>query len=186
MNKTLNIEQNKQKQDEFLKLFNPLKERLWRFCLSISRNYEDAKELLSETIYQAYINFGTVKSKEAFLSYLFTIASRANAKRNEKQKRIDLVENETFDRIATDSVSLDDKFEIEALYLALDKLPPNQKEAIILFDIMGFSRDEICDIQVATLDAVKARLFRGRNKLAELLGAVKNNKNIPFFERKSK
>jgi RNA polymerase sigma-70 factor (ECF subfamily) len=48
-------------------------------------------------------------------------------------------------------------------------LPPEQKEAIILQDIMGFSQKEICEIQSISLDALKQRLYRGRKKLAELL-----------------
>ena len=48
-------------------------------------------------------------------------------------------------------------------------LPEEQKEAVILFEISGFSIKEICEIQQAGESAVKQRLKRGRQKLTEIL-----------------
>jgi RNA polymerase sigma-70 factor (ECF subfamily) len=44
-----------------------------------------------------------------------------------------------------------------------------QREAIILFEIAGFSIKEIVVIQNASESAVKQRLKRGREKLVEIL-----------------
>ena len=57
----------------------------------------------------------------------------------------------------------------EALYAALDKLPAAQKEAVILFEISGFSIKEIAEIQGSTESGVKSRLKRGREALAKLM-----------------
>jgi RNA polymerase sigma-70 factor, ECF subfamily len=68
----------------------------------------------------------------------------------------------------------------------MDKLPREQKEAIILHVIMGFSREEICKIQECGMEALKQRLYRGRKKLADLLGAKddKNEINLSGFSLK--
>jgi len=55
------------------------------------------------------------------------------------------------------------------LHQALSKLPEVQKEAIILYEISGFSIKEIATIQDASEPAVKQRLKRGREKLVEIL-----------------
>jgi len=58
----------------------------------------------------------------------------------------------------------DAKEEISAL-LAL--LPEDQRTAIILRELQGFSYEEICETTGWTLDSVKARLRRAREKLSE-------------------
>jgi DNA-directed RNA polymerase specialized sigma24 family protein len=55
------------------------------------------------------------------------------------------------------------------LYEALAQLPHEQRESIILFEISGFSIQEITVIQNASESAVKQRLKRGREKLMEIL-----------------
>jgi RNA polymerase sigma-70 factor, ECF subfamily len=169
------MNQKTDKQELFLELFEPLKERLWRFCLSVSMNYEDARELLSETIFQSYLNFEKVRNNVAFLSFIFTIASRVNNNNRIKHSRIDYLEPEDLDSLVVNSETPENILEIKELYKALGQMPAEQKEAIILFDIMGFSRTEICEIQNTNLDNVKARLYRGRKKLAEILGVEINN-----------
>ena len=55
----------------------------------------------------------------------------------------------------------------KVLYKALNTLPTNQKEALILFEISGFSIKEVCEIQKSSESAVKQRLKRGRVALAD-------------------
>ena len=63
--------------------------------------------------------------------------------------------------------------DVQLLYEALDNLPVKQRDAVILFEITGFSLEEIRAMQGGTLSGVKARVARGRRKLAKLLGADK-------------
>jgi RNA polymerase sigma-70 factor, ECF subfamily len=158
------------KQEIFLELFEPVKENLWRFCLSLSKNRADAKDLLQDTIEQAYMNFENIKHQEAFLSFLFTITSRISRGKWKKDSNFEFTDSVDFETLVSDNVPPDVKVDITKLYEALDMLPPEQKEGIILFDIMGFSQPEICTIQAIELETLKKRLYRGRKKLAELLG----------------
>jgi RNA polymerase sigma-70 factor (ECF subfamily) len=52
---------------------------------------------------------------------------------------------------------------------ALARLPEKQREAVILFEISGFSLAEIREIQGGSLSGVKSRIVRGRDNLANLL-----------------
>jgi RNA polymerase sigma-70 factor, ECF subfamily len=158
------------KQEIFLELFEPVKDNLWRFCLSLSRNRVDAKDLLQDTIENAYKNFDKLSHHIAFLSFLFTIASRISRTKFNKESKFDFKDDPDFESLVADNVSQDVMADIMILYEALDMLPPEQKEAIILSDIMGYPRAEICKIQEIELETLKKRLYRGRIKLAELLG----------------
>lgn len=171
----------KDKQEIFCKHFLPVKENLWRFCLSVAPDYEQAKDLLQDTIIRSYENFEKLKNKQAFLSYLFTIASRLNQtrfRRRQREQRLD----EAFAESLPDRDPLPDRIlENEDVHTALSKIPVDQREAIVLFNIMGFSRLEICEIQKVSMDTLKARLYRGRKKLAEILSCdddIKSNDSI--------
>jgi RNA polymerase sigma-70 factor (ECF subfamily) len=48
---------------------------------------------------------------------------------------------------------------------ALATLPPEQREAVVLFDVDGYSIREIAALQRASESAVKSRLVRGRERL---------------------
>lgn len=48
---------------------------------------------------------------------------------------------------------------------ALKHLPPEQREAVVLFEVEGFSIEEIAEMQGASQTAVKTRLRRGRERL---------------------
>lgn len=151
-------------------LYNPVHGRFERFCRA--RVYGDMlyQDLMHDTILVAYEKFESLKSKEAFLHFLFGIAIRILANANRKQKPDNLKEHKSAVlQIADESNRADKNLELEMLYEALAKLPDEQREAIILFEISGFSIAEIADLQRAGVSAVKQRLARGRKQLLELL-----------------
>ena len=59
--------------------------------------------------------------------------------------------------------------EVYLLHRALALLPEAQREALILFEISGFSIKEVAGLQAVSISAVKQRLKRGRKKLTEIL-----------------
>ncbi|MBM2814358.1 MAG: polymerase, sigma-24 subunit, subfamily [Ignavibacteria bacterium] len=165
--------------EKFFELLEPLYERLERFALSMTRNREAARDLLGDTVLAAYDSFPGLRSEEAFLSFLFTIASRIYHKAIKSNPKLVSLEQEDLDTlfgIEPDSELLTD---VRILYESLDKLQDIYKETIILFDILGFSYNEICEIQNATLPNVKVRLHRGRSKLAEIMGVNNDLKVFP-------
>jgi RNA polymerase sigma-70 factor (ECF subfamily) len=67
-----------------------------------------------------------------------------------------------------------DAFELLAdlvsLSTAIRKLPPRQREAVVLYHLSGLSIDEIAGQVHSPPGTVKARLSRGRAALAQQLG----------------
>lgn len=177
-----------EKQKKFLDLFEPVKDNLWRFCLTMSKNRENAKDLLQETITIAFNNFDKLSSPDAFLSWLFTIASRKYYEFH--RKKLDLNESVDVDLLFSKDISPEEQADIRHLYDALSKLPDDQRESIVLSDIMGYSREEICKIQDIELETLKSRLYRGRKKLIELLRpekkVVSQNEEISWRRRNEK
>lgn len=158
-----------EKQERFLELFEPVQENFWRYCLSVTMSKDSAKDLLQQTIETAYRQFDSLKNKTAFLSYLFTIASRINVKNFVREKRLISMDSTEFAEILSNDFPADRLYDIKLLYESLDRLPDEQKEAIILQDISGFSQKEICEIQDVSIETLKQRLHRGRKKLTILM-----------------
>jgi RNA polymerase sigma-70 factor (ECF subfamily) len=57
----------------------------------------------------------------------------------------------------------------QVIQAGLNTLPPDQRVALVLSDVQGFSYQEIADITRVSLGTVKSRLSRGRAKLRDYL-----------------
>lgn len=157
-----------QSKQEFIELYKDAHEPLSRFCMAKSYGVMDAKDLLSETVLAAMEGFDKLRNKKAFLSYLFTIASnKVNATLRRRKFSGAYDEQQALAQMDNNGAS-DARFDISILYEALNELPESQKEAVILFEISGFSIKEIMEIQNSGESAVKQRIRRGREKLALL------------------
>lgn len=127
----------------------------------------DYNDLMNETLLVAFEKFESIKNKDAFLSFLFSTSIRILANKNRKSKPNTGLSEDS--QVLDTNSSATTEVEIYFLHKALSLLPTEQKEAVILFEISGFSIKEICEIQQAGESAVKQRLKRGRQKLTEIL-----------------
>ncbi|MCU0427999.1 MAG: sigma-70 family RNA polymerase sigma factor [Candidatus Kapabacteria bacterium] len=147
------------------------------------------QDIIAETVAAAFEQYPTLRHKEAFLSYCFTIATRTHRKMVAQSERLQTASNLAF---ATESVGdvwerLEQKgachdhgtdyqseraADTAALYEAFDTLPAEQREALIMFEILGFSMKEIAEVQNRSTISVKVSVSRGRKLLAKRLGAA--------------
>ena len=165
---------------DFMALYNPVHARFERFCRA--RVYGDMfyKDLMHDAIVVAYEKFDSLKNEKAFLHFLFGIAIRILANSNRKKRPESLRENQSAFQFEDASNRADKNDEINLLYQALALINTDQREAIILFEISGFSIEEIADITKVSQSAVKQRLRRGRQELLSVLSknGVKNHSAI--------
>ena len=152
-------------------LLGPVYRQLENFVFAMTRDAEEARDLVAETLLRAYESFGRLKSPEAFLSYLFSIASREAGRRRRRARWFGSYDQQAAESIEWGGTPPDIGPDLELLHRALAKLPHQQREAVVLFEISGFSLREIQEIQGGTLSGVKVRIHRGRKRLARLLGA---------------
>lgn len=157
------------KEDKFMELFAPEKSKLWRFCLSISKTRDNALDLLQDTIEQAFLHFEELRSEQAFLSFLFTIASRINIRNSKKRQDIFELDEQVIESIVDSDASPEDAMDIKILYECLNSMKYEQKEAIILSEINDLSHQEAAQVQGISLDAFRKRLYRAKNTLRELM-----------------
>lgn len=160
------------KRERFMRLYAPLRPRLARFASAMTNDREEARDLVAETTLVAYEQFSTLRNHQAFLSWLFTIASRLYRKKGVRAGRFGCYSEEQARQIPDSGTSPEVSADVALLYEALAQLPDEQREAVILFEIADLPLKEISAIQRTSLSGVKSRVTRGRRRLAELLGAV--------------
>lgn len=157
------------KQVIFLEWYEPIHPQFERFCKARVFGDMDYRDLMNETLLIAFQKFETIKSKESFLSFLFSICVRIIGNYLQKRKTERWNESESNVDIKELGTSPQEKADVYFLYLALAQLVEEQRESIILFEIVGLSIKEIMEIQGISESAVKQRLKRGREKLTEIL-----------------
>ncbi len=159
---------NKKSKQEFLSLYEKAHEPLMRFCIAKSYGIMEAEDLANETLLVALENFHKLRNKQAFLSYLFSTANNICTTQLRRKKFKGVYQEEKAFAMEDTGVSIESKYDANVLYETMSELPESQKEALILFEISGFSIKEIMEIQGAGESAVKQRIKRGRERLATL------------------
>ncbi len=139
------------------------------FGISLTGNVDRADDLVQETILRALKNIDSFGPGTNMPAWLFTILR--NLFRSEYRKRKREVEDAT--GMYADSLKSQPeqnaRLEFEELRVALDKLPDDQREAVILVGASGFSYEEAAAICGCAVGTIKSRVNRARNRLAELM-----------------
>lgn len=150
-----------------MSLYKPVHVRFERFCKARAYGEMDFKDLMQETIIVAFEKLDDLKNKDTFLHFLFGISIRVLSNSNRKIREEKW--SDSFEKRSANNFDAEKHLEVDDLYKALGKLQEIQREALILFEISGFSIKEVAVIQETSEDAVKKRLSRGRQELAKLL-----------------
>ena len=140
---------------------------VYRYAYAVLGNHADAEDVTQTTFLNAYraLEQGVQPRKPS--NWLMTIASNAIKQRfRQEQARPRQVELD--DRIAGSEAD-DDGPSIGELLTALSKIPPQQRQAIVLREFEGRSYAEIAQILGVTTSALETLLFRARRSLAEEL-----------------
>lgn len=163
----------------FTTLVQRHRDRLWAVALRTAGDREEAADALQDALLSAYRNAGSYRGEAAVTTWLHRVVVNACLDRHRRRKvraTVPLPEDaddargalpDPHDAIGERELAL----EVEA---ALAGLPADQRAAIVLVDLQGFS---VADAAVA-LDCpegtVKSRCSRGRARLAVSLAHLRN------------
>ena len=163
-----------QKQVAFMKAYQPCHEPFLRYCSSLAFGKMDTEDLVQDVLLSAYKHFEKIQQKGQLLHYLIRAARNRSISRWRRSKFKTEIIDQYQNRLKAKGVSAETLLDIQLLYKTLDRLPEKQKDALILFEISGFSMKEIAKIQENSEGAIKTKISRGRQKLRKLLNEGSN------------
>lgn len=159
--------------------YNRCHDAFLRYCSALAYGKMDTEDLVQDVLLSAYHKFEQINDKDQLLHYLIRAARNKSISNWRKKKyRAELLEQHT-ERLTAKGVNPEIMLDIQLMYRTLDQLPEEQKDAIILFEISGFSIKEIALIQNSTEGAIKTKISRGRKKLRQLLEDDKGPSSTP-------
>lgn len=158
-------------------LIEQYQHRLLRYLISIVHDRQTAEDIFQETWIRVLEQGHRYDPRHNFVTWLLTIA-RNLAIDHMRRKHPDALED--LPPTAEPAVSGPGSFEIaaqheqaERLDCALDRIPGEQREAILLRFQEGMSLEEIAAVTRAPLSTVKSRLYRGLEAMSGLVKEIR-------------
>ena len=128
---------------------------------------DEAADAVQEAFIRAWLGLPRFRGGSLFSTWLYRIG--LNAAHDQRLKR----RTEPLDEVREPADPQDSFLVSElssALQAALDQLEDDYRVAVVLYDVLGCSYTEIAELTDVAEGTVKSRIFRGRSRLAELLG----------------
>ncbi len=147
--------------DAFVFLVDRYQGAVYAYCLNQVRSEEDAKDVTQEVLLKAYLKLAQLKTPHAFRSWLYTIASNECRMWHRKRQSCEVLEAE----VEATTAHPDDLETQLTVKKEIDALPESQRLVVLMHYFSGFSLKEIGEFLGTLRTAIKARLFRARQRL---------------------
>ena len=161
----------------------PFLDSLYNMAYRLTRNAEDAQDLVQETFFKAYKHYDKSQAGTNLKAWLFRIMKNSfinsyRKKQNQPPQSAFSDIEDSFENLVDQDAGRqikDPEQEILASVLdqdvqqALDALNDDYRMVISLVDLEGFSYKEAADILEVPVGTVMSRLYRGRRMLEQVL-----------------
>src|SRR5436309_7137946 len=185
------------REEAFSQLVEPYRAQLHAHCYRMLGSVHDAEDALQEALLRAWRGLSRFEGRSSLRSWLYTIATNtclsAIERRPKRVLPIDygpatdphvapgepIVESVWLEPYPDETLGLEDGYAApEASYeqregielafvAALQHLPPNQRAALILREVLGFSAKEVASVLDTTVASVNSALQRARAAVEE-------------------
>ncbi|MBO0819504.1 MAG: RNA polymerase sigma factor SigM [Nocardiopsaceae bacterium] len=183
--------------EAFGELFRRHKDRLWAVALRTTGDSEEAADALQDAMISAFRRAGDFRGRSAVTTWLHRIV--VNAALDRLRRRSGRSVNWSGDEDALDALasnggaagsgsaaaasgpsgspgggeaeSVETRLEVDA---ALRTLPPQQRAALVLVDMLGYPVSEVAEILDVSVGTVKSRCARGRARLLPHLSHLRD------------
>jgi RNA polymerase sigma-70 factor (ECF subfamily) len=156
----------------------PHLDSLYRVALRLARDPTRAEDLVQETVLKAYRSWHQYREGTNARAWLLTILRHTfiNQYRRDRHRgpQVDIAEIEPY-TIFREVQETDpegrffDQIVDEEILAAIDALPDEFREAVVLSDLEGLTYAEVAEATGVPVGTVKSRLYRGRQALQKQL-----------------
>lgn len=170
----------------------PMLDQMYGAAMKMTRNPQEAQDLLQDTFLKAYQAFGRFSEGTNLKAWLYRIMTNTYINTYRKKQRephlgaVDDLEDWQLGGAESTTATSSRSAEAEAIDRtpdsvvtdALNALPEDFRLAVYLADVEGFSYQEIADIAEVPIGTVMSRLSRGRAKLRKALGEYAREQGV--------
>ena len=141
------------------------------FAWSLAHNRSDAEDLVQECLIKAWSNREKYETGTNLRAWMFTILR--NTYYTQVLRRRREVRDEAGEYAGSLNCPANQEWSValHSLRDALQKLPHEHREALILVGAAGLSYEEAAEICGCALGTIKSRVNRARNRLLKLMDA---------------
>lgn len=163
-------------QEALKEIFDQYHKKVYRIAYGVVRQREEAFDIVQEVFIKLYRSIKNFKGKSKFYTYLYRIAMNTAIDHSRKMGKspfssLDKMEGfQPSDGVEKrpDSILLHKELE-ERVKVALEKLPVDQRMALIFREIEGLSYQEMAEAMGCSIGTVMSRLHYARKRIQEWL-----------------
>ncbi len=172
----MSTDTNKEK-DIFMELYDTHADAIFRFCYFKTGNREVAKDLTQDVFIKVFNHMekGTAEELRSPKSFVYAIAKNTVIDYWRKSKSLteDSLPEGFFESIP-DTHTIESTVDYSIILSVLDKLPPSDREVILLRYIEDLSSKEMAQVLGERENTILVRISRAKEKLRILLKDIKN------------
>ncbi|WP_449277876.1 sigma-70 family RNA polymerase sigma factor [Leucobacter sp. GX24907] len=189
---TVEREAGSRAEERFSRDALPLLDQLYGAAMKMTRNPQDAQDLVQETYLKAYAAFDRFEEGTNLRAWLYRIMTNTYINGYRKRQRepylgaVDELEDWQLGGAESTTATSARSAEAEAIDRtpasvvseALNALPEDFRLAVYLADVEGFSYREVAEIVGVPMGTVMSRLHRGRSRLRKTLGEYAREQGV--------
>lgn len=156
------------RQERLMGLLGPIHDRARLTARRLCRSNADGDDLFQEAALRALMKLGDLRDEGRFRPWFYAVLLSVHRERSRRSfwRRFVPLGAERQEVAARPALE-DARGEAAQLSRALQELPAEQREAVVLFEVDGYTLDEVAELTGSSVAAVKSRLARGRSRLRE-------------------
>jgi RNA polymerase sigma factor (sigma-70 family) len=164
-------------------LFERHHRSLFRYFVSMSRDREAAEDLVQDVFFRILRYRASYNPAQSFTAWMYQIARNAGLDQARKRKA-EVVDIDTFADRRAELVSaspgpeenLSRGQDLALLQRALERLPEDKREILVLSRFQGMKHEEIAEVLGCEVGTVKVRVYRAIRALEQIYFALEKEK----------
>ncbi|GAB1819860.1 RNA polymerase sigma factor SigM [Herbidospora sp. RD11066] len=157
------------------------RDRMWAVALRTLGDPDEAADAVQDAFVSAYRKAESFRGDAAVTTWLHRIVVNACLDRMRRKSVRPVADDELIEAAERDMPLPDQTAEREVsleVTAALKLLPADQRAALVLVDMMGYSVEDAAAVLDVPSGTVKSRCARGRAKLAPILSHLRNRSDL--------
>lgn len=171
------VDKDQAHREKFVALVGNIRVELYNFAYRLTGTREEAEDLLQEAYFKAFKYFHQLRDENKFKEWIFQITANQFKNYLRRKKKENTVYQDDSEHVFVEPMNAhnnpDERFmqsdRTTVVREALELISPKMRSVLVLFEIEGYSIEEVSDSLGISRGTVKSRLHYARKKLREIL-----------------